>query len=248
MNICFSYLTTIDWTYMGILVDSPPWNVILGPLRLSPPQIFICGNLRVSRPQIDIYRNFSCITTVDLHLWAFQFSVQSQLFSVTSRAILFSIQRLESVFSFRAITPNILDHQHCMPYPHSFKFHHTSHFIAYVFLTFSSYYFRVFPSSICIQYSPLSSQHVFQSYFWIPYVLCPRMVHIWVFPLYAFFLFSLVFELLLDFDIDFRVAFEDFSKRVQIHSVTLEAPQMWTCIFHVRPHLIDETHFYLVKN
>ena len=134
----FNYIATIDWTSMGISVDSPPWIFIFGPLRLSPPHIFIYGPLRVSPPQIGIYGHFNCITIIGLYLWAFQFSVQSQLFSLTSRAIIFSIQCLESVSSFRATTPDILNHQRCMSCPHSFIFHHTSHFVAYVLITSSS--------------------------------------------------------------------------------------------------------------
>ena len=37
---------------------------------------------------------------------------------------------------------------------------------------------------------------------------------------------------------------------LELHALTspwLFSVWVWTCIFHVCPHLIDETHFYLVK-
>ena len=92
--------TTIDRTSRGIS-DSPPqirhlWAFQIHHHRFSsigisdsPPQIFIYGPLRVSPPQIGIYGHFYCITTISLHLWAFQFSVQSQLFGLASKAIIF---------------------------------------------------------------------------------------------------------------------------------------------------------------
>ena len=50
------------------------------------------------------------------------------------------------------------------------------------------------------------------------------------------FLCSLVVWLLLDFNIIFQVTFEDFSERVWIHSVALEAPQEFrflTCLVFI---------------
>ena len=224
-GLCFSYLATINWTSMGILVYSTPWIFILRPLRLSPPQIFIYGPLRVSPPQIGIYGHFNCITIESLHLWAFQFNVQSQLFGLASKVILFSVQHLESVLSFKVTGPNILDHQHCTPCSHSFTFHHTSHFIAYVFLNSSSQSIthRVFPLS-CMQHEALSSYRIFL------HIVGQSAPCVLVQYTYGFFLCthlflcSLVVQLLLNFDIDFRVTFEDFSNGVWIHNVTLEAP------------------------
>ena len=102
-----------------------------------------------SPPQISIYGHFSDITNVDLHLQAFQFSVQSLLFTLASRAIFFLVQHLQSVFSSRATTLDIHDHQHCTLCPHNFTFHHTSQFVAYAFLTSSSYYYGVSSPPLC---------------------------------------------------------------------------------------------------
>ena len=121
---------------MSISVDSLQHIFIFGPLRLSPPQIFICGPLRVSSPQIDIYGHFNCIIIVGLHLWAFQFGVQSQLFDLASRAFFFSQFGVQSqfcqsepqllIFMITSITCFLLT---------VFTFHLTSLFVAYVLLT-----------------------------------------------------------------------------------------------------------------